>query len=93
MHFKKASPLDRSGTRHIDCPFYDQCLEQAVQNWWDCWSCGNCRNYAFGFIEKRMQLIEEYKGALFQIYPELEEKYEQIVSASRHVRERVSSSE
>ena len=83
MHLQNPRPVERDGTRHTECPFYDRCLEQAVRNWWDCWSRGSCRNHAFGAVEKRMQLSKEYKGTLFQIYPELREKYEQLASASR----------
>ena len=93
MHLQKPRPVEQEGIRHTDCPFYDQCLEQAVRNWWDCWSCGSCRNYTFCVVEKRMEFIEQYKGALFQIYPELREKYEQVVSVARYWTNQVSSSE
>ena len=83
MDLRKPEPVNLPGKKHTECPFYDCCLDQAVQGWWDWWSCGNCRNYLLGDVEKRLRYIGQDYGYLFQIYPELREKYERLLQTFR----------
>jgi len=39
-----AAPVRRTGERNIDCPFYCGCLDHAVDQNWNFWSCSHCRN-------------------------------------------------
>jgi hypothetical protein len=79
MELRKPQPVNRPGNKHTECPFYDCCLDQAVQGWWDRWSCGNCRNYLLSDVEKRLQYIGEDYGYVLQIHPELRKKYERFL--------------
>lgn len=35
-------PLQRRGKRNIFCPFYGECLDEAVKRCWTHWSCSGC---------------------------------------------------
>lgn len=35
-------PVHRSGNRNINCPFYGNCLDQAVKQNWQAWDCYEC---------------------------------------------------
>ena len=83
MVLRKPEPVNLPGKKHHECPFYDCCLNQAVQGRWDWWSCGNCRNYLLSDVEKRLRYIGQDYGYLFQIYPELREKYERFLQTFR----------
>jgi len=38
----RAKPIPKRGQRNIYCPFYNDCLDHAVKNLWQCWSCAEC---------------------------------------------------
>jgi hypothetical protein len=38
----KGNPIPAKGERNIYCPYYDNCLDYAVQDWWDSWNCSQC---------------------------------------------------
>lgn len=38
----KGNPIPAKGERNIHCPYYDSCLDYAVQDWWDSWNCSQC---------------------------------------------------
>lgn len=40
----KAKPLPKTGERNIHCPYYDRCLDHAVDHRWDTWSCAKCQH-------------------------------------------------
>jgi hypothetical protein len=36
------NPLRRNGTRNVFCPFYDDCLDDAIKGSWQDWDCNDC---------------------------------------------------
>ena len=38
----KANPIRKRGERNIYCPFYNDCLDYAVECFWPSWSCSQC---------------------------------------------------
>jgi len=38
----KAKPIPKRGERNIYCPFYSDCLDHAVKQFWRHWSCSQC---------------------------------------------------
>lgn len=36
------NPVRRQGNRNIFCPFYRECLDDAIKKSWQDWDCGNC---------------------------------------------------
>jgi hypothetical protein len=83
MDLGEPQPVNQPGAKHTECPLYDNCLDQAVEDHWDWWSCGNCRNYSLNAVEGRLQYIGQDYGYVLQIYPELREKYERILQVFR----------
>lgn len=41
---RKPKPIIGSGHRNVFCPFYGECLDNAVKKSWPDWECGNCRH-------------------------------------------------
>jgi hypothetical protein len=37
-----ANPLNQEGQRNLFCPYYRNCLDQAVRLRWQFWSCAEC---------------------------------------------------
>lgn len=54
----KRSPIHRKGERNALCPYYRQCLDEAVQNSWDYWDCSQCDH-------KRKRDPEMYELVMF----------------------------
>jgi hypothetical protein len=40
----KRHPVRRQGNRNIFCPFYRECLDDAIRGSWHDWDCGDCRH-------------------------------------------------
>ena len=38
------NPLRRTGERNVFCLFYSRCLNHAVKESWEFWTCRDCRN-------------------------------------------------
>jgi hypothetical protein len=74
-------PLNHEGTKHLDCPFYVECLTYAVNQRWDYWSCGKCQNYILRSVYERQQYIGEYYSMLATVYPEFRKKYERFMES------------
>jgi len=36
------NPVRRQGSRNIFCPFYRECLDDAIKKSWQDWDCGDC---------------------------------------------------
>jgi hypothetical protein len=36
------NPVRRQGSRNIFCPFYKECLDDAIKGSWQDWDCGDC---------------------------------------------------
>jgi hypothetical protein len=36
------NPLWRKGNRNISCPFYSECLDDAIKGSWEGWDCDDC---------------------------------------------------
>ena len=39
-----ANPVSGSGERNVYCPFYDGCLDHAIEQAWRSWNCTKCKN-------------------------------------------------
>jgi len=37
-----ANPVYTTGTRNALCPFYENCLDHAVEHHWRFWTCRSC---------------------------------------------------
>jgi hypothetical protein len=37
------NPLRGKGSRNIFCPFYSECLDDAIKGLWESWDCDDCR--------------------------------------------------
>lgn len=37
-----ANPICKRGERNIYCPYYSDCLDYAVNHFWQHWSCSKC---------------------------------------------------
>ena len=83
MYRNLPEPLNRKGSKQVDCPFYVDCLTYAVNQRWDYWSCGKCENHMLSSVYERLQFIEQYYWPLAEIYPEFRRKYEQFMSSYR----------
>jgi hypothetical protein len=40
---KERNPHWRKGNRNISCPFYSECLDDAIKGSWEDWNCDGCR--------------------------------------------------
>jgi hypothetical protein len=38
----KPNPICKRGERNIFCPFYSDCLDKAINQFWQCWTCSTC---------------------------------------------------
>ena len=39
---RKPKPVHKQGERNLFCPYYDDCLDQAVRKNWADWDCRGC---------------------------------------------------
>lgn len=72
-------PFNQEGARHVNCPFYVECLTYAVDQGWVYWSCGRCRNHLLEPIYERQQYVGQYYSMLAAIYPEFRKKYKHFM--------------
>ncbi|MFC1821593.1 hypothetical protein ACFL9T_02720 [Thermodesulfobacteriota bacterium] len=54
---KACKPLQGEGGRNVFCPFYNRCLNHAVKETWQYWSCGGCRHKLDQGARPEMKLI------------------------------------
>lgn len=38
----KPTPIHTSGNKNTYCPYYEKCLNHAVERRWNYWSCSEC---------------------------------------------------
>ncbi|MBW1739646.1 MAG: hypothetical protein JRJ42_00765 [Deltaproteobacteria bacterium] len=38
----RPNPIHKSGTRNVFCPYYEKCLDHAVERRWRYWKCSEC---------------------------------------------------
>lgn len=38
------NPICAEGYKNIFCPYYSDCLDHAVEHWWDYWACLECQH-------------------------------------------------
>ena len=38
----KSNPIHKLGSKNIYCPYYEECLDHAVEGRWKYWSCSEC---------------------------------------------------
>jgi len=36
-------PIYTKGSRNVFCPYYSDCLDHAIKNSWEYWSCSDCQ--------------------------------------------------
>ena len=41
---KACKPLKRRGERNVFCPLYNHCLDHAIKESWEYWTCRDCRH-------------------------------------------------
>jgi len=41
---RKRHPVYKKGDRNALCPHYNDCLDEAVQKYWEFWNCGKCQH-------------------------------------------------
>ena len=41
---KQRRPINKKGDRNALCPFYRDCLDDAVRKSWDYWHCCECKH-------------------------------------------------
>ena len=39
---QKPNPICKRGERNIFCPFYSDCLDKAISQFWQYWTCSMC---------------------------------------------------
>ena len=39
---KRPNPLEKSGERNLYCPYYEDCLDHAIELHWQNWNCSKC---------------------------------------------------
>jgi len=44
MKPKRGNPVHRTGMRNVFCPYYDDCLDHAVDKCWRDWDCSECEH-------------------------------------------------
>lgn len=40
--YRTCNPTPEAGDRNVFCPYYDHCLDQAVDQAWKTWHCSQC---------------------------------------------------
>ncbi len=73
--------LNQEGLKHLDCPFYVECLTYAVNQRWNYWSCGSCQNHMLKPVYERREYISQYYPMLAKIYPDFRKKYERFMES------------
>lgn len=63
------SPEDAARRRKLDCRFYDKCLDIAIVERWDSFTCKKCKAYD---PKSRLEKEREAKGLLAIFDPDLE---------------------
>jgi len=38
------NPLSRKGNRNVPCPYYRECLDDAIKRSWEGWDCDECKH-------------------------------------------------
>jgi hypothetical protein len=70
----KAKPTPKQGERNLYCPFYNDCLDYAINNCWRYWNCSQCPH-------KRMQSTAEWEyevndeGLYYDLSPDIARGY------------------
>ena len=76
----KANPLCKPGERNIYCPYYEDCLDYAVDSEWEFWDCSCCPHKVVHrpFNASDGGPVEEdiaYYNVIFEEFDEAERKY------------------
>jgi hypothetical protein len=40
--YRSCNPTPKPGERNVFCPYYNQCLDRAVEEAWKTWHCSRC---------------------------------------------------
>ena len=54
-----AKPLCKPGERKVLCPYYDGCLDYAVQQGWQFWNCTVCLHRSKKYGSNELPLIKD----------------------------------
>jgi hypothetical protein len=64
---KKCKPLRREGNRNDFCPFYNDCLDHAVRESWEQWTCLECSQQFNQEARPELQLTVAYSVAYYDL--------------------------
>ena len=64
-----ASPVEAGKRRNFDCRFYETCLDVAIKNKWDSFTCKACKAYD---PYSRLEMIKKSRGLLAIFDPDVE---------------------
>jgi hypothetical protein len=53
------NPVHTRGDKNVFCPYYDNCLDHAVELHWECWTCQHCQHNRKAFVEEVMFLTKD----------------------------------
>jgi hypothetical protein len=81
MYETSPQPANRTGTKQVDCPFYEHCQTLAARRNWKAWSCEQCPCSKLQAVFQRIRYIEPYYGVLADIYPEFKASYDAVMSS------------
>ena len=68
------NPIHEKGYRNFLCPDYRACLDYAAKNFWQCWSCLECRLKETQNLVKDVSLSQGDDDACYSLSPSLYQK-------------------
>ena len=58
MEQPKTNPICKRGERNIYCPFYSDCLDQAISKFWNYWSCSKCSYREIRSLDEVVHIVD-----------------------------------
>ena len=78
-----ADPINRKGSRTLDCPFYGDCLMHAAELNCKAWPCERCPNRMLDSVRQELKFIAPYYQIMAEINAEFKRKYAPLMNG-RH---------
>ncbi len=63
----QCNPLRTQGDRNVFCPFYNECLDYAVKQSWEDWSCHECSHQFNEEGKPELQLTVAYSIPYYEL--------------------------
>jgi hypothetical protein len=57
---EECRPYRNKGDRNVFCSNYNHCLDHAIAQSWNSWSCGKCKSGSNQAIEEKMSITREF---------------------------------